>query len=124
MNNDIISRQAAIDVIRQEVIVCKLSLESPFLNNQEKKDLQSRKSQAIENIVAIERLPSAERWTSVTDGLPEIGDRVLVTIPSIGETFVTIGTYAGEYTWHISDYGLCGKVIAWSPLPSPYKGGE
>ena len=65
------------------------------------------------------------RWIPVTDGLPEIGDRALVTIPSIGETFVTIGTYAGEYRWHISDYGFfCEKVIAWSPLPSPYKGGE
>lgn len=64
------------------------------------------------------------RWIPVTEGLPEIGDRALVTIPSIGETFVTIGTYAGEYRWHISDYGFCEKVIAWLPLPKPYKEGE
>ena len=64
------------------------------------------------------------RWIPVMDGLPKIGDRALVTIPSIGETFVTIGTYAGEYRWHVSDYGFCEKVIAWQPLPSPYKGGE
>ena len=69
-------------------------------------------------------MPAEPRWIPVTDGLPKIGDRALVTIPSIGETFVTIGTYAGEYRWHISDYGFCEKVIAWQPLPSPYKGGE
>lgn len=72
----------------------------------------------------ISMLPSAEWWIPVTERLPKIGDRALVTIPSIGETFVTIGTYAGEYRWHISDYGFCEKVIAWQPLPSPYKGGE
>lgn len=68
--------------------------------------------------------PSAEQqgqWILLTNELPEIGDRTLVTIPSIGETFVTIGTYAGEYRWHISSYGFCEKVIAWMPLPEPYK---
>lgn len=75
----------------------------------------------------IYELSSAEQqrqWILLTEGLPEIGDRVLVTIPSIGETFVTIGTYAGEYRWYISDYGFCEKVIAWLPLPKPYKEGE
>ena len=89
--------------------------------------MRNRKAQAIEDVVAIETLPSIEQmgqWIPVTDGLPKIGDRALVTIPSIGETFVTIGTYAGEYTWHISDYGFCEKVIAWMSLPEPYKGGD
>lgn len=65
-----------------------------------------------------------QRWILITDELPKIGDRALVTIPSIGETFVTIGTYAGEYRWYVSDYGFCEKVIAWMPLPEPYKGGD
>ena len=78
------------------------------------------------NVDAVNAQPAVDipRWIPVTEGLPEIGDRALVTIPSIGETFVTIGTYAGEYRWHISDYGFCEKVIAWMPLPEPYKGGE
>lgn len=65
--DDLISRKAAINALRQEVILCKLSLESPFLNNREKKDLQIRKAQAIDDIVAIEGLPSVERrgrWTT------------------------------------------------------------
>lgn len=70
--SDLISRQAAINALRQEVILCKLSLESPFLNAQEKKDLQIRKAQAIDDIVAIEGLPSAERrgrWIMHIDDL-------------------------------------------------------
>lgn len=59
--DDLISRQAAIDAIRREVIAYKVSLESPFLNNREKEDLRIRKSQALEDMVAIETLPSAER---------------------------------------------------------------
>lgn len=60
MSDDTISRQAAKNAIRQAVTAYKVSLESPFLNNREKEDLRSRKSQALEDMVAIETLPSAK----------------------------------------------------------------
>lgn len=102
MVGDTISRQAAIEAM--ECVTDNICAQ-----------------QAID---ALADLPSAEQWIPVPERLPEIGDRTLVTIPSIGETIVTIGTYAGEHRWYISDYGFCEKVIAWSPLPTPYKGGE
>lgn len=107
MNDDTISRKAAIDAVSWG---CH--------------EFRGIFADCEKNLNA---LPSAEqygRWTPITDELPEIGDKTLVTIPSIGETFVTIGTYAGEYRWHISDYGFCEKIIAWMPLPHPYKVGE
>lgn len=65
----------------------------------------------------------APRWIPVTERLPEFGDRTLVTIPTISGLYVSLGTYAYEREWHVKDYGFCRKVIAWMPLPAPYKGG-
>lgn len=120
MNDDIISRKATINALAKAMP----SLTTPDGCGQFDHDIYLAQETFVDSMQIIADLPFAEQWTPVADGLPEIGDRTLVTIPSIGETFVTIGTYAGEYRWHISNYGFCEKVIAWMLLPEPYKEGK
>ena len=76
---------------------------------------------------AIEDVPSAEperRWIHVSETLPEKHQRVLVTIKRTdGEMRVRSGNYFDDYFWIDSgDYWKCNEVLAWMPLPEPWKG--
>ena len=77
------------------------------------------------------------RWIPVTERLPKKYGKVLVTfIPSGGTlwTTVLIAHYSdlmktvSTPCFHIRDYGkdnfenISSQVIAWMPLPKPYKG--
>ena len=69
-------------------------------------------------LMLIGRLPSAEpeqKWIPVSEALPEEHKNVLVTTID-GERRVSHLTDI-NYWWNI---GRC-KVIAWMPLPEPYR---
>ena len=60
--------------------------------------------------------------------MPNDSDDVLITIK--GNDFVSDGTYAGYYSnrwWYmcedgeVTDVPILANVIAWMPLPKPYK---
>ena len=80
----------------------------------------------------IMRFPAADRWIPVTERLPEEAKEVLVTVRDLAEstTFVElaylchlgifIATEDMTYLWSEDGY----EVLAWQPLPEPYKGGE
>ena len=79
-----------------------------------------------------------QRWIPVTDRFPEKYGQYLVTfIPSGGTlwTKVLIARYSdlmgiAKPSFHIGEVGknsfanINEQVIAWMPLPEPYKGGE
>jgi hypothetical protein len=71
-------------------------------------------------------------WIPVTERLPEEMFGCLVTVwdanPKTGEEFENIlpefAGYDGE-TWNGADgKPIAFEVVAWMPLPKPYKGGE
>ena len=66
---------------------------------------------------AIENAPTIEpqHWIPCEERLPKNDEKVLVTVKN-GE--VLFGNYHGKH-WA---YG--SKVVAWMPLPEPYKGDE
>lgn len=74
-------------------------------------------------------VPSNDVWIPVEDGLPEVAEELdddccqefNVTIE--GATESTTLKYSADGTW-FDEYGNCYDVIAWQPLPEPYKGGE
>lgn len=83
--------------------------------------------------MAIEALkePQVGGWIPVTERLPEDGYGVLVTVNGKHNniTFVNaleIAEYGNTEGWIIEGYldWLDPDVIAWQPLPEPYKGGK
>ena len=122
MTEDLISRQAAIDAVMDtKSLIYDLPHEI----------LQS----AAYNV---EQLPSAEpRWIPVTERLPEESGRYLVTrgLNACGSLWnrVYIANYSdlmgikSEKIWWRgnvgkSDFERLDDVLAWMPLPPPWKG--
>ena len=82
--------------------------------------------------MAIEALQEQERnWILVTERLPEDGCGVLVTVNGKHNNIffvnaLEIAEYRNTEGWIIEGYldWLDPNVIAWQPLPEPYKGGK
>ena len=111
---DCISRQAAIDAIHCDITI----------TGRQNAELVSATIGAFAD--RIKALPSAQQWIPCSERLPEDVE--------IGEEYPTVifctdkATYAGFYEhyldgkwWTEGDYTVDG-VIAWMPLPEPYKG--
>ena len=78
-------------------------------------------------ITSIESLPPVtpkQRWTPVSEGLPEQETNVLICNRQ-GEIEIAQGSRFdnGTWEWYTSGWRY-GEVIAWMPLPEPYKEGE
>lgn len=78
-------------------------------------------------------LPTAqpEQWIPVTERLPENDDEVLVTVEFKKHRFVHTASYSvdvdGDPQWCSlwDEYRIRGqreKIVAWMPMPKPYKG--
>ena len=81
-----------------------------------------------EIIDIIETLPSAQQWIPVTERLPESGQSVLIAENDTDpDWYAAIGQYKyGRWEWRDDMHtALPPKVIAWMPLPTPFReGGE
>ena len=73
-------------------------------------------------IPTIKSLPSAEaEWIPCSERLPEEDGWYLVTVQGY-ETVTDVSLYSADgCAW--GDVSTKQKVIAWQPLPKPYKGG-
>ena len=64
-----------------------------------------------------------QKWISVSEKLPKPYEDVLVCNP-VGDMKVIDGCYSteipGEWMWFTTNWRF-GEVIAWMPLPEPYK---
>lgn len=73
----------------------------------------------------IRNLPSAEpKWIPCSERLPEYGTKCLVTyaLHEHNDCIVTISYCYVQKEGFWSDRPFGHKVIAWMPLPEPYKG--
>lgn len=71
-------------------------------------------------------VPSNNGWIPVEDGLPEEGEEVEVTIEEMADSaggmiYYTKTAWVQEERWVIKRNPYNPRVIAWRPLPKPYK---
>ena len=71
-------------------------------------------NEAVE--IAVDAL-TVQQWIPVWLCLPLCGEKVLV---QTREGLITDGRYTGE-TWFTTDDYTCYHVVAWMPMPKPYK---
>lgn len=137
---DLIDRQAAIDAIVNTVSEIGLHDNSEVAR-------YGATFRQHEIIDIIDELPSAQRWIPVSERLPEDLEEVNITFTNLepepyydfikGKRFTGSAVfYKGDWYWYSSitvdvlneygryesekiDEGL--KIIAWTPLPEPYK---
>lgn len=77
----------------------------------------------------IDDMPSAEperKWTPVTEKLPWTDTNVLVTVlDDSGDTpwsYTSIGWLTPDGKYWVVDNEVCYGVVAWMPLPEPWRG--
>ena len=127
MSDDLISRQAAIDAIVNTVSEVGLHDNSEVAR-------YGATFRQHEIIDIIEGLPTAPRWIPVTEHLPKIDmsyphhEDYLVQYESGGMDVASWSNVNRFWTDHVTEpYWNCvqfAKVIAWMPLPEPWKEGE
>lgn len=80
--------------------------------------------------MAIEALSAEADWIPVSERLPDIGDTYLVTVMVGKEIRTDVADSFGSYIdgfWDTFNDWIEDEechVIAWMPLPEPYKGGD
>ena len=134
MKDDLISRQAAIDALGEQ---------PPVWDDRNDYEI-GRQNQWNEDVIALKALPSAqpqkvciteakitideirdyiskainaERWIPCSERLPKYGKQVLCCNKQ-GSVFTSAITYTSGHTVY---FGQHYNVIAWMPLPEPYK---
>lgn len=122
--DDLISRQAAVNILAYGLD------KIPMVNNTA--DEMIRRDERIICSQEIRTLPSEPRWIPVTEGLPKIDmsyphhEDYLVQYDSGNMDVASWSNVNRFWTDHVTEpYWNCvqfAKVIAWMPLPDPWKG--
>lgn len=110
--SDLISRQVAIE---------RATKEHDFYRGASLLADKARRDELLNVMCWLNELPSAEpQWIPVSEKLPKYSDSVLISACGYE---IDIGSYYCD-KWHINGCGPVedGIVIAWMPLPKPYKG--
>jgi hypothetical protein len=127
--SDLISRADAIEAVR----VCDvfLAYQGDKIANNIDGFVDSIVEQMRDNISrAVSALPSAEAvgWIPCSERLPSESGDYLCTIPlDADETYTEVLTFhKGRFYEDDDEWGATyhDDVLAWMPLPTPYKGGD
>ena len=117
---DTISRQAAIDALHMHIMY-RMGTDSN----------KKRLDEWINNLPSVQ---PETHWIPCSERLPENDNEVLITVWDAEDDYVEVykGFYQGHEWWTQWCHGCskikdepCGEniVIAWMPLPEPYRGG-
>lgn len=124
MNDDLISRKAVLKQIR------KIECEPGYQHVGEDWSVGLciaesivEEAESVTNPGDVVELPSMSAWIPVSEKLPKPYEDVLVCNP-VGDMKVIDGCYSteipDEWMWFTTNWRF-GNVIAWMPLPKPYK---
>ena len=86
---------------------------------------QKDKSVTPNDIMRFPSAQSEQRWIPVTERLPEESERYLISAFDGVWRRTTIAQYQPRYkAWTMTGRMAYWKVVAWMPLPEPYKEGK
>ena len=91
-------------------------------------DLYSIQVEAYDTAIEALSAEAVKGWIPCSERLPMMGDYVLTYRPTMGMRMV-VDSYEGYYgeddnEWYEGWVYGGDKVLAWMPLPTPYKGGD
>lgn len=113
--DDLISRQSAIDAICRDGV--RLERGGALMIT-----ISTAKQWAVD---LLDKLPSAQpeqRWIPCSERLPEHGGRYLISVLDGINRRTTVAPYLPRCkAWAMNGRMAYWKVIAWLPLPEPYK---
>ena len=119
MKDDLIRRQAALDALGEPPVVLWEYMDDYSLGTRNQYD---------KDRLAIETVPSAQRWIPCKERLPKPEEEVLLTFDYKKRRYVETGNIWSDGTAHCyaDDYltpdgRKYRKVVAWMPLPEPYR---
>lgn len=126
--SDLISRQALCDDLREYKV-------HPVPVSSDESEVKGYNDGIDLAISVIAKFPSAEperKWIPVSEALPEEDEEVLVTVRFDGIKDLKSSTYVEvahqidcEWSSYTDEYKVMRHrhhVIAWMPLPEPYRG--
>lgn len=82
----------------------------------------SRSAGLEQAMCMIHEQPTIAQWIPVSERLPEVGRNIWVI--GCGRNGCVDVYWTGSTSWIIASNKYDGKVIAWMPLPEPYKVGD
>ena len=125
MSDDLISRQDAIDLLKKwsgGYDYIETETESAIKDFQQLPTAQPEKCEDCGNFNKARLLiPQPEqKWIPVSEGLPKLGEKVLVSTKNTVFTQVFKRIYGTPDMWGW-EHNSIKKVTAWMPLPESYK---
>lgn len=131
MGDDLISRQDVIDVLNDGAELLRRVLDETYVVGDDRAKYEWGIGLIESYISDMNELPSAQQWIPCSERLPEENDykSCIECLDGAVWYFTKNGTmgmgyyYKSTKEWSTTDdLKTDGKVIAWMPLPEPYKG--
>ena len=120
--SDLIDRQALIESLYRSFVDAQ---EWAWSTNDP--DIKPRAESAVatfmEAILRVKQMPSIPQWIPVSKRMPEEGQEVIVCMRNIFGDVTCHATKLKDITYW-AGLGRCPNIIAWMPLPEPWKGEE
>ena len=122
--DDLISRQAAIEALVAETIYTEEELKEYYEANSHRNEWLNGIHEAVEVIKQLPPAQPEQQWIPWSSGkLPEESGTYTVTAYDGVTKRVTYAKYQKRLKrWELTGARAYWRVLAWMPLPEPYKG--
>lgn len=133
--DDMISRQAAIDALDEQIRQCDKALSAFDISMKDEYAVKVERASLVAFRETLEYMSSAQPgWIPCSKKLPELNRSVLVQLSDdfvdpIQIMTLNISKCEGDffYFWETQEMGInfeMGDVVAWMPLPTQWEGGQ